>query len=271
MSTAQILKLMKGAPKLEKLTYNRWSTHFLDVLSLFEVDNYLLVEKPELISRKLESIHESHLSVCKQDRNIRVAISQLVPDIAFYLVDSTYTSKLCWESLRQLFCPSSAEDVDDLLQQFWGLSLEDDVDIDDFVQKLSEIRGKITLIDKNSTPPESSVKKRLLSHFIKCCSSFYMSTVVSLRDPSITFESAISSIRESQSVYRELNPPSIIALASEDKYKSYKSPITSDKNGKKKTCAHCRRRGHIRESCFLWLETADGSRRRQRTQKRQRS
>ncbi|KAI0995498.1 hypothetical protein K3495_g12680 [Podosphaera aphanis] len=47
MSAAEILKSMKGAPKLDKSTYNRWSTHLLDVLSLFELDDYVL-SKPEL-------------------------------------------------------------------------------------------------------------------------------------------------------------------------------------------------------------------------------
>ena len=26
-----------------------------------------------------------------------------------------------------------------------------------------------------------------------------------------------------------------------------------------KRCAHCKRKGHLRESCFLWLDTPDGS------------
>ena len=36
-------------------------------------------------------------------------------------------------------------------------------------------------------------------------------------------------------------------------------PPTSPSSSGNKRCAHCKRRGHIRESCFLWLETPDGS------------
>ena len=88
MSAAGILKSMKGAPRLEKSTYNRWSTHFLDALSLFDVDDYILKDKTELNSRNTKSISEKDAIICKQDKNIRIAISQLVPDLVFHLVDS---------------------------------------------------------------------------------------------------------------------------------------------------------------------------------------
>ena len=200
MSTAEILKSVKGAPKLDSASYNRWSTHFSDALSIFEVDDYLTIEKTELATRNTKNIPENHLKVHKQDRNIRIAISQLVPNIVFHLVNSSYTSKQCWDNLRQFYCPNSAEDVDDLLQEFWGLIVEDDIEVDDFVQKLADIRGKINLIDERSAPSESSMKKRILGHFIKCCGCFYMSTIISLRDSNISFQSAVSSIRASQSV-----------------------------------------------------------------------
>lgn len=52
MSTAQILKSMKGAPTLEKATYNRWSTHFVDVLSILDVERHILEIIPELSNKK---------------------------------------------------------------------------------------------------------------------------------------------------------------------------------------------------------------------------
>ena len=254
MSTAEILKSMKNAPKLEKSTYNSWCTHFSDILSLFNVEDFILTEKSELACRNVKPVTADHLSVCRQDKNIRIAISQLVPDIAFHLVDSSYTSKQCWDNLRQFYCPNLAEDVDDLLQNFWSLTFEDDVDVDELVQRLAEIRGKISLIDKNATPSESSMKKRLVSHFIKCCRGFFMSIVVTLKDPSISFQSAVSSIRASQEVYREIHPTPIIALVGEQDGGD-PEPIPYNI----KTCAYCKRRGHIRERCFLWLETPDGT------------
>lgn len=78
---------MKNISILQKATYDRWSAHFLDVLSLFDLEDYILVE------------HESkeNLYFQKQAENIRVALSQLAPDTAFHLVNSSITPKLCWE------------------------------------------------------------------------------------------------------------------------------------------------------------------------------
>ena len=134
MSAAQILKSMKAASRLEKSTYNRWSCHFRDTLSLFDIDVYILEVKTELKTRSNESVSESDMAVHKQDKNIRVAISQLVPDIAFHLVDSSYTSKECWDNFKGFYCPDSSVDIDDLLVDFWDLTVEDDVDVDEFVQ-----------------------------------------------------------------------------------------------------------------------------------------
>lgn len=187
MSAAQILKSMKNAPVLQKATYDRWSAHFLDVLSLFDLEDHILLEP--------DSKENSDFQ--RQDKNIRVALSQMVPDIAFHLVNSSFTSKLCWENLKQFYRPNSHEDVDELLQQFWGLIPEDNISVDDLVQQLSEIRGKIFLINSNAAPSDSSMKKRILSHFIKCCGGFYMSTVITLKDPTIPFLSAVASLRES--------------------------------------------------------------------------
>lgn len=265
MSAANILKSMKCAPKLDKSTYNRWSTHFLDALSLFEIDDYILENKTVLDNRAASKFENSKYKaldpvstdvdlVIKQDRNIRVAISQLVPDIVFHLVHPSYTAKQCWDNLKQFYRPNTDEDIDDLLQDFWGLIVEDDVEIDDFVQKLTEIRGRISLIDTNSIPSDSSMKKRVLTHFIKCCGGFYMSTVIPLKDSAITFQSAVTSLRASQSVYKELHSTSIVALAG---HGNSSNPSSYPKNPK--SCAHCKRRGHLRENCFIWLDTPDGS------------
>lgn len=121
------------------------------------------------------------------------------------------------------------------------------------MQILAEIRGKIFLLDKNSTPPNSSTKKRILSHFIKCCNGFYLSTAISLRDPAITLQAIISSIRASQSVFRELHPDPTVALAQDIGNNDDASPL------KIKSCSYCKKRGHLRERYFLSLETPDGT------------
>ena len=254
MSAASILKSMKNAPKLEKATFNRWSTHFLDVLSIHDVEKHILEHIPALsISEKTNTPDPGH-AIRKQDQNIRIAISQLVPDVVFHLVSSTFSAKECWDNLRNFYCPNPEDDIEDLLQGFWGLEVEDDVDVDEFVQKLSNLRSKISIIDSKSEPTDSNVKKRVLSHFIKCCNGFYMSLVVPLRDSTVTLQSAVSSIRSSQEVYRQLHAPSVVALASNmDNFKKPGSKTTG------KVCAYCKGTKHVRESCFLWLDTPEGS------------
>ncbi|KHJ30468.1 hypothetical protein EV44_g3279 [Erysiphe necator] len=137
---------------------------------------------------------------------------------------SSYTPKECWDNLKEFYCPNSTEDVHDLLEEFWGLTVEDDIDIDEFIQKLAEIRGKISLVDRSSTPQDKSMKKRLLGHFIKCCGGSYMSTVISLKDPSIFFQAAVTSIRSSKEAYRELHPPSPVALTVDGSKWAAKNP-----------------------------------------------
>lgn len=80
----------------------------------------------------------------------------------------------------EFYCPDYKEDVDHLIQGFLGLTVEDDVDIDEFLQKLAEIRAKVSLVDSESAPSEKSMKKRVLSHFTKYCGWFSMSTIISL-------------------------------------------------------------------------------------------
>lgn len=255
MSSAQILKSMRHAPILSKSTYNRWSSLFSDVLSLYDLQHYILEEVPDL---KVEDSRTTSAArdIQKVDMHIRIAMSQLVPDIAFHLVHSTYTSKECWDNLREFYCPNPSGDLDDLLEEFWGVSIEDDDEVDEFVQKLSEIRNKISLLSANSRPTDSSMKKRLLSHFSRCCGGFYMSVSIPLRSPEVSFTAAVTSIRAAQSVYQELHPTSVVALLkNEEENGSTKSPDTSEK----KQCAYCKRSGHIREACFKWLNTPDGS------------
>ena len=106
---------MKGVPRLENSNYDRWSTHFLDALSILDIDRYVFKTVTELKSRGAEDIPKSDLAAHKQDKIIRAAISQLVPDIVFHIVDASFTSKKCWDNQKQFYRPNSTEDVDDLL------------------------------------------------------------------------------------------------------------------------------------------------------------
>ncbi|KAF5192915.1 hypothetical protein FRX31_017498, partial [Thalictrum thalictroides] len=258
MSADKILKSMKDAPKLDCSSYKRWSTHFRDVLSLFDIESFIDEEKDELLSRKLSKVPENDVAVQKQDTNIRVALSQLVPDTVFHLVGRNYTARECWKNLQDFYCPDPIGDLDDLIQKFWSFTVEDDIDVDEFVQQLSSIRGEIDAIDSSAKPTDTNMKKRLLAHFIECCDGFYMSISIPLRDSSVTFQTAVTTLRSSQMVYRNLRPASYAALA---KNNSGSSPIVSSPPKKPggKTCAYCQKLGHLREGCFLWLDTPDGS------------
>ena len=79
-----------------------------------------------------------------------------------------------------------------------------------------------------------------------------MSIVISLREPTTSLQSAISSTRASQAVYRDLHPTLNVAVVSE-------SNSNADNSGNKKRFAHCKRRGHLCEKCFHWVDTPDGS------------
>lgn len=59
---------------------------------------------------------------------------------------------------KGIFLSNSAEDLDESLQGFCYITFDDDVDVDEFMQKLAEIRVKISLLDKNSKPSDSSTE-----------------------------------------------------------------------------------------------------------------
>lgn len=121
---------------------------------------------------------------------------------------------------------------------------------------MAVIRGRIVLIDRNSAPSESSMKKRMLNHFIKYCGELYMSTIITLKDPKISLEATVLAIRASQAAYQELHPTLMIALVI---HKPGNNPTPTKASPKRKNCAHCGRMGHLREECFIWLDTLDAS------------
>lgn len=73
MSAAQIIKPMKAASKLDKSTYNRWSSHYIETLILFGINDYVLEVKDTLNTRDSNSASKIDIIVHKQERNIYVA------------------------------------------------------------------------------------------------------------------------------------------------------------------------------------------------------
>ena len=178
MSAGQILKLMKGAVILSKPDYSKWCDQLRDVLLLLDVAEYIEKSIPPLKSRNTKSASTEDLVFHKQDQNVRVAISRLVPDTAHHLVGPSFSAKECWDNLKEFFCPNPSEDIDDLLQDFWGLTMEDDVDVDEFFQQLTDVRNRISTLDSTRRPPDSSMKKRILAHFQKFCDGFFISIII---------------------------------------------------------------------------------------------
>lgn len=151
-------------------------------------------------------------------------------------------SKRCWDNHEQFYRPDYSRDVDEMLQEFWSISFEDDVVVDENFQKLAGIRGKISLIDLKVTSTDLNMKKWLLNHFLKCFGGFYMSKLICLNDQKISFQSAVSSIRTSQKVYWGLQLAPIIALLEKghsEVLSTFKPPQTI------KNYAYCKRRGHL--------------------------
>ncbi|KHJ31863.1 hypothetical protein EV44_g3033 [Erysiphe necator] len=146
-SVAQIIKFMKGAPKLEESSYDRWSTQFLDVLSIFDLTDYVLETKAELSNCQKKNILDMDRTTQKQDECIRIAICQLVPDNVYHLFNSNSTAKEWWDNLKQYYCPNPMNKLDLLLEEFWQLESNDTTSVDALVQQLSHIRNESIITD----------------------------------------------------------------------------------------------------------------------------
>lgn len=107
---------------------------------------------------------EFHLKV----QNQSVATPILVPDTAHHLVGSSFIAKEFWDKFRDFFCPYPSVDIDNLLQEYWGLTVGDDVEVDEFFQHLTNLRSRISTLDVTRRPPEFSGKS-ILAHFQKFC------------------------------------------------------------------------------------------------------
>lgn len=140
---------MKEAPKLEESSYSQWSAKFLDVLTIFDLTDYVLKTKSELLNNQKKTISASDRAIQRQDQCIRFAICQLVPDKVFHLVDSKFTARECWDNLKQFYCPNPMKILDEDLEEFWQLESNDDVGIDALIRQLSDIRNKSIIIDNS--------------------------------------------------------------------------------------------------------------------------
>lgn len=263
MSTYEILRSLKFSPKLDRSSFVRWSAIFLQVLKNLHREKYILEKLPELSSynqnksesTKVKSSDDQNTSALDEDGNIKAAFFQLVPEEAYYLIEDKNTSKEMWDSLQEYFRPHCQASVDTLLEEFWSFSMEEGTDIDKFTQELIKRQSKIAAVDRSQRPNDLIMKSRLLNHFDNYRDGYYSGAVTVLRNNlSASFSYTVNSLRNTQANYTRQHPNQMISLATGSKFKE--SPQTP----KNKTCAYCHRSGHIREACFKWLDTADGSR-----------
>ncbi|KAI0991499.1 hypothetical protein K3495_g16688, partial [Podosphaera aphanis] len=218
-------------------------------------EQYILSGRSSIVEGKSES--ESSVSTdssfTEKDGNIKAALLQLVPEEAYYLIDDKPTSKEMWDSLNEYFKPQQNISIDKLLEEFWSFSMEEGTDIDKFAQELIKLQSRISSVDKSHRPSDAIMKSRLLNHFDNYRDGYYSGAVTVLRNDVLTsFSQTIDSLRTTQSSYKRHHPEHIVSLVTEGKDQE-------SSKAKVKKCAHCNRSGHIREACFHWIETPDGT------------
>ncbi|KAI1004980.1 hypothetical protein K3495_g3240 [Podosphaera aphanis] len=248
----EILKALRFAPKLNKSTFIRWSFLVEQVLKNLHVDKYILKNDgvPPLSTKD-----EKEIFYHDQDGNIKVAIAQLVPEELFYLIHGKPTSKDMWDALVQHYRPMTQDSIASLLQDFWGFTVDSIPDVDKFAEELIVRQTKISSIDFNQRLGDQLMKSRLLGHLDRCCDGYFSGTVTVLRnDNSISFSGAVSLLRATQASYENQFSNGAVSLVREN-INNPQSPSPREQ----RICAFCNRKNHTRETCFLWIDTPDGS------------
>lgn len=242
MSTSDILLSLKSAPKLCRASYKKWSN--MVQLSLIGMG----LER--IILEDLKELSEKDQTTIRQDAKVRAALTMLVPDDVYYLIESKMTARHMWTSLQDFYRSENHGDIDALLQDFWSFTMDEDTDIDIFAHGLTEIQSKIALADPSQRPSSMMKKNRLLNHFDQIKDGRYSGCVSVLRlNTLLSFEDCVNALRSTQgSIKRfEIKTEPTILLTK------------GDGSPQAKVCAHCKRKGHIRESCFVWIDTPEGS------------
>lgn len=252
MSTSKILKGVKSAPELNKNTYTKWSKLFEMCLFGLNVQKYIEGVIPELNMKLTPMQNEAdHTAALITDNNIKAAILQLVPDEVYHIIESYPTSRDMWIGIKTYFQPQSSAAVDALLEDFWGFSMSEGTDVDEYANGLTRLQSQIASLDASKRPSSLTKKNRLLKHFETEANGFYGGTVSFLKlNHTVNFAETVNVMRESQRNYLKQNEMAIANLAKVGN----NSP---DEN--KKSCAYCGRKNHIRDSCFEWLDTVEGS------------
>ncbi|KAI0997008.1 Retrovirus-related Pol polyprotein from transposon TNT 1-94 [Podosphaera aphanis] len=254
MSTADILKGVKNAPVLSKSTYARWSKLFRMSLFGLSLDQFILESVPELSDDcEPKPAKAFQKAVRIDDNNVRAALLQLVPEEVYFIIESKNTARQMWLTLKAYYQPQSDGVVDTLLEEFWSFSMSEEADVDEYANELTQRQSQIASLDPSKRPSDTTKKSRLLRYFESTSNGYYGGVVACLKlNSSTTFSQSVNILREAQSgLNRQHEAATVAHVKDSDRGEPYRP---------KRTCAFCRGTNHVRESCFDWIETPDGTR-----------
>ena len=168
------------------------------------------------------------------------------------------------DSIQTFFKPRCEDTVVTLLKDFWRFEMPDGTTVDKFAEKLVGRQMQIACVDPSLQPRDDIMKGYLLDFVDTCCGGYFAGSVTTLRNNTdCSFAGAVQSFRSTQANYVGHNPLPSVSLVYGNRGPGA-PPADNSSNisvnpHKGKTCGHCGRINHIRETCFLWLKTPDGS------------
>lgn len=174
----------------------------MSLVSLGIEENILeAVEKLETASKLANTSRINGQNI--YDNNIRSAITQLVPDDVYHIVENLSSAFEMWNAIKMYYQPNVDCAIETMMEDFYGFTIDEDVDVDELANELTRRQTQIASINPSRMPPDSSKRSRLLKHFEKIGNGVYGGSVSYLKtNPSVTFLQAVNLIRDSQENYR---------------------------------------------------------------------
>lgn len=152
-----------------------------------------------------------------------------------------------WEAIRDYFSPYFYTIINSMLEDFWWFSMDEGTDVDVFEELIK--RETKNYFNSKATPPYRSYyeipKSWIILMDIETIIIVALRPSLEMTPSSLSLMLSILSapIRLTKS---EATPDQVLAFGHEDnKFDSLSLP------SRIKTCAHCKRKGHIREYCFI--------------------
>ena len=110
-STNDILKAFRAAPKLCKETFPRWTNFILLVLQNFGLEHLVNQELPELLAPlpgpQETKEHSETINNINNDRSFRVALTSIIPQEYYHLIEHKKTARMMWDEQQDYFKPKT--------------------------------------------------------------------------------------------------------------------------------------------------------------------